>query len=322
MANNSNQTAAVAHSKRSHPKRVRFDERCRVRPIKKLQSMDPEVREMLWYNREELKAIRKDCRNIVKEALHQLKRAQEKQKKKQAQERKRQLQAIGNNTPTPTAQQDKKQQQKEAAAAAAKHLFPPSAFRGLEMFHPKVSFKREGRRQDQWQMVLTAQAQQEMARNYQSSSGSSSSDDSSSDAPPQEQQQQQQQQSSHNKMLPTEEDLLKLAEISLDATQMAVKEAHKRALRDEKDLLHPPKRWMLPWLLPQVEENEEQQAESLPVAAITKKVKDTKLEKLLRKQEQQEAEDSSNPTTRRGRSRRTKSLSPVNTAPLHLRTMT
>ncbi|KAL3926705.1 MAG: hypothetical protein SGBAC_013365 [Bacillariaceae sp.] len=318
--NSSNSQTSVA-SKPSHSKRVKFDERCRVRRIRKHQYFDPEVKEQLWYNREELKAIRKDCKGIMKEALHQLQRAQQEHKKKNQ---------AKDAPPRPQPQSGDKIKKNKA-----KHLFPPSSFRGLEMFHPKMSFKREGRRQDQWESILTVQAQQDMAHTTCGTSSTANngsdldSDNDSEDAPPKEK---------LHKRLPKDDDLLKLAEISLTATQVAVKEAHKRALRDEQDLLHPPQCWMLPWLIPQEQDGEEREdvvpktgevtavvpvspikappPSPIAVVAITKKIKGTKLEKLLRKSQQLESSSSSP---------RSKSRASVNASALlqsNVRTMT
>ncbi|CAJ1964847.1 unnamed protein product [Cylindrotheca closterium] len=347
--NNNNNSHNTVASKRTHCKKrvVRFDERCRVRPIRKLHTLEPAVREQLWYNREELKAIRKDCRNIMKEALRQLQKAHLQEKEKMTMNNK------NNNNNKST----KKQQQQQSKA---KHLFPPSAFRGLEMFHPKMSFKREGRRQDQWEIVLTEQAQQDMARttntnrtmtslqdqNDTAAAAAAVSDDSSSssDAPPPSSSSSSPQ---SNQQLPRDEDLLKLAEISVKTSQVAIKEAHKRALRDQQDLLHPPKKWMLPWLLLEeethqaallVEQQQQQQQQPIlsspasPMAAITKRiVEGTKLEKLLSRksqpsQQQQQEEDnttyiSSSPTKSPKQQGRSRTVSSATISTLNLRTM-
>jgi len=228
----------------------------------------------------------------MKEATHQLQRAQAKQKKKQA------LQKRVLDVHPPCSSPSSPQQPKERKKNKTKHLFPPSAFRGLEMFHPKISCKRERRRQEQWEAVLTKQAQQDTEKTVRRIHHERSmrrslkenlqdeNDDSLTNHPKEQQQQQHEEEEEKGQSM--EEDLLELAMLSISMTQVAAKEAHRRALRDEQDLCHPPKHWMLPWLL--VQESKESNVANIEVIVEKKKevtsttavASSSQFEKLLR----------------------------------------
>lgn len=92
---------------------VRFDEKCRVRPILHIANMS-EIKSDLWYSRLEMKAMKQDCRSTMR----------------------------------------------SAAQRGISYTQNRAAFRGLELFHPKMSRRRERRRIDGWDLVLQEQAKQ------------------------------------------------------------------------------------------------------------------------------------------------------------------
>jgi len=288
--NDHNDTIVVSKRPLSK-KRVLFDDRCRVRPIRPLQTyLEPEVRKTLWYDRQDFKASKQECHSIMKEALHQLQQAQQKKHKmrKLAQQKLKTTTLSPNSSQPvigPSSSQDKK--------LKTKHLFPPSAFRGLEHFHPKMVFMRDERRQDQWEIVLTEQAQQHMARIGSSLDHDDNDTTTTTDEGPATKVEIKHQ---RRRKLPREEDLLRLAELSMEITCISAKEARKRALRDEHDLLHPPNHWTLPWLLPAKDSDEMScislspsklckttsfPALSSPLSQSSSTVSKTKLEQLL-----------------------------------------
>ena len=48
---------------------VKFDERCRVRPIKSVKNLSQKIVQEAWYSREEMHLIKKDCRQTIRFAL-------------------------------------------------------------------------------------------------------------------------------------------------------------------------------------------------------------------------------------------------------------
>jgi hypothetical protein len=82
-----------------------------------------------------------------------------------------------------------------------------SAFRGLEMFHPKISRRREGRRIDVWDAVLGEQVQQ----------------------------------LSHG-----DKDNERIAELCTEINFQTTQEARERAACDTDDLLQSEKTWEMP----------------------------------------------------------------------------
>eukprot|EP00980_Cylindrotheca_fusiformis_P012351 scaffold3031_cov102-Cylindrotheca_fusiformis.AAC.11 len=162
-------TEVTRASKAKNPSMVRFDPRCRVRPILRNTRLPEPVLADLWYTRTEMKRIKQDCRNAMKLAARR-------------------------------------------GISFSQHK---AAFRGLEMFHPKISQRRELRRIDGWDLVLHLQSDNRF-------SGEKGRD--------------------------------QLGKLYARLNVKSAEEARERAARDANDLLQPEGTWEIPTdALPQVE---------------------------------------------------------------------
>jgi hypothetical protein len=152
----------------SKTKSVRFDERCRVRPIVHVNNLSEPTIRVLWYSRFEMKSMKEDCRCTIKLAA-----------------------------------------QRRSSFSQNK-----SAFRGLEMFHPKISRRREGSRIDVWDAVLREQSEQ---------------------------------------LFQGVKDNERMAELCPKINSKTTQEARERATRDTDDLLQSEKTWEMPAVGPPLE---------------------------------------------------------------------